>query len=98
AAGPAQTFSGARVPFPAPLGATSPVRPSPMVNDKSVNSGVSSGQEKDRFEQAIDMREISRGVQTGGTPQLARGRTLLRITRRCSLPTCLQPTSSLDAC
>jgi hypothetical protein len=36
------------------------VRPAPTVNDKLVNSGVSSGQEKDSFEHVIDMQEISR--------------------------------------
>src|SRR6478752_368036 len=50
-----------RVLFPTPLGATRPVRPSPTVNDRSVNSGVSSGQENDRFEQTMEgMREVSR--------------------------------------
>src|ERR1700750_284344 len=59
--------------LPAPLGATSPVRPAPTVNVKSVNSGVSSGQEKDRFEQTMeDMRHLS---SRAGVPRLARGRT-----------------------
>jgi hypothetical protein len=40
------------------LGATRPVRPEPMLKDRSWNTGVSSGQLKDRFEQttaALDM-------------------------------------------
>ena len=56
--------------FPAPLGATSPVRPAPTVKDKSVNRGVSSGQENDRFEQTIDasdMQEISRELRAKHT-------------------------------
>ena len=59
-------ISWSRVLLPAPLGATRPVRPSPTVKDRSVKTGVSSGQAKDRFEQTMeDMREISRGDTTG---------------------------------
>jgi hypothetical protein len=54
-------MSRSRVLLPAPLGATSPVRPAPTLNDRSVKTGVPSGQEKDRFEQTIlDMWELSR--------------------------------------
>src|SRR5262245_2487614 len=53
-------ISLSRVLLPAPFGATRPVRPSPTVNDKSVNCGVSTDQEKDRFEQTMeDMRHLS---------------------------------------
>src|SRR5690242_17176969 len=50
--------------LPAPLGATRPVRPEPTVKDRSWNTGVSSGQVKDRLEQttqASDMEVTSRG-------------------------------------
>jgi hypothetical protein len=52
-------ISLSKVLLPAPFGATRPVRPPPTVKDRCWKTGVSSGQEKERFEQmmnALDMR------------------------------------------
>src|SRR5690606_23768065 len=47
-------MSASSVLLPAPLGATSPVRPGPTVKDRSSKTGVSSGQANDRWEQTIE--------------------------------------------
>ena len=59
---PTPLITRSRVDLPAPLGTTGPVRPAGIVNERSSNAGVSSGEEKDRFEttmDASDMRETS---------------------------------------
>src|ERR1700752_2671595 len=77
-------ISLSRVLFPAPFGGTRPGLPSPTVNDRSMNCGVSSGQEKDSFEQTMeDMRYLSSRANSDSRS--------LRVTRRCRLPACLRP-------
>jgi hypothetical protein len=40
------------------VGATRPVRPSPTAKDSPSNCGVSPGQEKDRFEQTMEVSDM----------------------------------------
>ncbi len=68
---PAISFSS--VLLPAPLGATRPVRPPWTVKDRSWMTGVSSGQENERFEQVMNASDMRgdlglRGGRAHGAP------------------------------